>query len=106
MHRPACRADSREGTITGRSKLAGELIQLYKTDSVAIHETADPEVIIVEYELHGKVLATERHFTHSYIMVMRITDGLIALSRDYSNPLAVAESLGNAPELLERIRAD
>ncbi|UUZ82402.1 nuclear transport factor 2 family protein [Paenibacillus sp. P26] len=85
-----------------RFRLGGEWMRLHKAESVVIHETADPEVIIVEYDLHGEVLATGRPFIHSYIMVIRIQDGLIVSSRDYSNPLASAETFGNLGEVLDQ----
>jgi uncharacterized protein len=59
-----------------------------KADPVVVHETGDPEVIIAEYELHGKAMPAGRPFVSSYIMVMRVRDGLIVHSRDYSSPIA------------------
>ena len=45
-----------------------------------IYETADPEVVIAEHQLHGTVLPTGKRFAFS-IMVARVRDGLIAWSR-------------------------
>jgi ketosteroid isomerase-like protein len=80
-------------TLTGRLRFA-------KVDSVVIHQTSDPELIIIEYDLHGQTVATARPFVFSYIMVMRIRDGLIVSSKDYGNPLASAQALGRLPQLL------
>jgi len=59
--------------------------------SVRIHETADPEVIISEFEISGRVTTTGAPFSRAYIMVIRVRDGRIVASRDYANPLARAE---------------
>jgi hypothetical protein len=74
-----------------------------KVDSVVIHETADPEVVVVEYDVHGKVVATGKQFVLSYICVMTIRDGKIVHSRDYTNPITGARALGMLPKLIERL---
>lgn len=73
-------------------------------DGVRIHETTDPETIIVEYRLHGEMLATNEQFTARYAMIMTIRDGLIVHTRDYSDPIAGARLLGKVPELVATLR--
>ena len=73
-----------------------------KIDSVVIHETADPEVVVVEYDLYGQVVGTgEPVALLSYICVMTIRDGQIVHSRDYTDPIAGARVLGLQPRLIE-----
>jgi uncharacterized protein len=62
--------------------------------NVVVHETADPEVIIAEYDIHGQVTGTGQPFVFSYILVLRVRDGQIVLLRDYLNPLAMTEAAG------------
>jgi hypothetical protein len=57
-------------------------------DRVAIHEMADPEVIITEYRLHGRLIATDTRFVGTLVMVAGVRDGLIAWSRTYSHEQA------------------
>jgi hypothetical protein len=64
-------------------------------DLVALHETADPEVVVLEYDYHATAVPTGRSFTNNSVMVMRIRDGLIVHSRDYSNPLATAAAFAD-----------
>lgn len=71
-----------------------------EVDQVHLHDTADPEVVIAEYRLHATVLATGRPFTATYVMVVRVRDGLIAASRDYFNVLENAEARGVTPDLI------
>jgi len=56
-------------------------------DNVRVHETADPEVVITEYRLHGLVTATGKRFAFDIVMIARVRGGLITWSRVYSNPL-------------------
>ena len=67
---------------------------------VTIHETADPEVVIAEYELHGELTATGEPFSQRFVMVMTVRDGQIVYSRDYTNPVTAAKLLGRLPELV------
>lgn len=67
---------------------AGALVQRFESmDNVEIHQTADPDVVIAEYRLRGRVVATGKRFASQIIMVARVRDGLISWSRNYSNPL-------------------
>jgi uncharacterized protein len=57
---------------------------------IVVHETTDPEVIIVEYVYDGRVTTTGRTLSISNVQVMRIHDGLISTSRDYHDHAALA----------------
>ena len=59
----------------------------------AVHETADPEVTVLEYELGGTVLTTGRQASAPFIAVMRVRDGRIVLWREYQDKRAIAEAL-------------
>ena len=67
---------------------------------VVIHETTDPEVVIVEYALDGEFTATAEPFWLRFLMVMTVRDGQSVHTRDYSSPVAGAQVLGRLPELL------
>ena len=80
---------------------AGAAVRRYKSlRNVTIHETADPEVVIAEYELDGEFVQTGEPFTMRFAMVMTIRDGHIVHSRDYSDPIAGARVLGRLPQLI------
>lgn len=83
---------------------AGAALRTYeRVTGTRIHETADPEVVIAEYDLHGRLAATDEPFTLSFLMVMTIRDGLIVHTRDYADPIAGAKALGRLPALLEAL---
>lgn len=63
----------------------------YRT--LAIHDTDDPETIIVEQEAIGTSAATGE-FALPNIVVLTVRDGQIARLRDYVNILAAAAAAG------------
>jgi uncharacterized protein len=64
-----------------------------------VHETADQDVIVLEYRLDGTRLADGEQFTMAFVMVLTFRDGLIAHSRDYTDPIAGARVLGRLADL-------
>jgi uncharacterized protein len=72
----------------------------------AVHETLDPEVIVVESTTIGQVLESGRRFELPAIAVIRIRDGEVVSYRDYVNPLAAAQAAGAVPELVAALAED
>jgi uncharacterized protein len=72
---------------------------------IAVHDTADPEVIVVEYELAGTVTTTGRRAAAPVIGVLRVRDGQVAGWREYQDALAIAHALGQLPALLASVSA-
>jgi uncharacterized protein len=68
--------------------------------NVVIHETADPQVIIAEYELCGTVTATGKRAAAPFIAVLQARDGKITRWREYQDTLGIAAALGHLPDLL------
>ncbi|EFC85095.1 nuclear transport factor 2 family protein [Parafrankia sp. EUN1f] len=65
---------------------------------LVMHETADPEVVIVEYEANGTVTTTGATYRQRIIAVFRVRNGQIVSYRDYLNPLALAEAQAHTTE--------
>lgn len=63
---------------------------------VALHETADPEVIVVEYELGGTVTTTGTRASARFIGVLRVRDGKVLCWREYQDTAAIARALAGA----------
>lgn len=61
---------------------------------VTVHETSDPNKIIVEYTLAGTILPTGEKASAPFIAVMEVRDGLMTLWREYQNTALMAEKLG------------
>jgi len=90
------------GRIEGRDQIrefitaqANGLVKFDEYRDMVIHETTDPQVVIVEYEAHGTVIPTGAPLHQTIIAVLRIRDGLVVSYRDYLNPLVLAETLAS-----------
>ncbi|MFI2607590.1 nuclear transport factor 2 family protein [Kitasatospora sp. NPDC018619] len=77
-------------TMRARSAATAGLWSFHAVEDVTLHETADPQVVIAEFRVHGRITATGEPFSLGYINVVRVVDGLIVSSRDYGNPLESA----------------
>lgn len=69
-------------------------LRIENFEVVELHQTQDPEVVIAETRAEATVTTTGRSFTAMSIQVFRIRDGHIVLFRDYANPQAVEDALG------------
>ncbi|TDD06788.1 hypothetical protein E1292_14590 [Nonomuraea deserti] len=67
---------------------------------VTVHDTADPDTIIVEYELEAVLPGTEERVSAPFIGVLRVRDGRIVHWREYQDVLRVAAATGRLPDLL------
>jgi uncharacterized protein len=97
-YRPAGLPERVEGRDRIREFLAaqaGRLVTFDEYRDTVIHETTDPEVVIVEYEAYGTVIPTGAPLHQTIIAVVRIRDGLVVSYRDYLNPLILAETLAS-----------
>jgi uncharacterized protein len=81
-------------TKTSRESLP---VRFEEMRNVVIHDTTDPNKIIVEYELVGTLLTTGRRESALFIAVMEVRDGLMTLWREYQNTLAIEQALGLRP---------
>lgn len=75
-------------------------VRFEQVRNVVIHETTDPEVIVVEYELVGVVTTTGRRGTAPFIGVLRVRNGKAVHWREYQNVPAIAAALGQLPAVL------
>ncbi|MCF3172290.1 nuclear transport factor 2 family protein [Streptomyces sioyaensis] len=66
-------------------------IDLHDFPDLRIHQTTDPETIVVEMRGVGRLVETDSPFDMTYIGVVTVRDGRITSYRDYWNPLAVLE---------------
>jgi hypothetical protein len=73
---------------------------------VRIHDTADPDVIVLEYRIDSTRLADGEQFAMGFVMVLTFSDGLIAHSRDYTDPIAGARALGRLADLATTLTAN
>ena len=89
-------------TVRGRANLMalysgyGKTIRLDRGDAVVVHPSKDDRVVILEYEVHGKILATGAPYDNRFISVVTIESRKIIHWRDYMDSLAAWVALNNA----------
>jgi uncharacterized protein len=70
-------------------------LRLESFEMVELHQTQDPEVVIVEMRTEGTVTTTGRSFTTVSIQVLRIREGHIVLFRNFADPGVVDDVTGH-----------
>lgn len=90
-----------DGRATVEEYLRGypDLLDVQAISEQTVHETADPDVVVAEFEAVGVVVSTGRPYRMRYVAIITARDGEIAHYRDYWNPLAAAEAMGGLGEL-------
>jgi uncharacterized protein len=88
--------------IRGRADLMafysgyGNNIRLHRGDALVVHPAKDGRVVIIEYEVHGKILATGVPYDNRFISVVSIQNRKITHWRDYMDSLAAWTALNSA----------
>ena len=86
-------------TIRGRANLMagysgyGKTIRLHSGDALVVHRSQDSRVVILEYEVHGKVVPTGASYDNRFISVVTIEDRKIVQWRDYMDSLTAMTAL-------------
>jgi len=89
-------------TIRGRTNLIasfsgyGKSIKLHSGDALVVHRSQDSRVVILEYEVHGKILSTGMSYDNRFISVVTIEKRKIVHWRDYMDSLAAWTLLNSA----------
>ncbi|MFL6140910.1 MAG: nuclear transport factor 2 family protein [Labedaea sp.] len=81
------------------------MFDVHEVTSV-VHETADPEVVIVEIEHQGHSKVVDGPYQIRALGIIRVRDGKIVHYRDYMNPLSLAVYTGRVPELVSALTPD
>jgi ketosteroid isomerase-like protein len=74
-------------------RIDGDNIVLRRADALVTHRSQDPRVVIIEYEVHGKILRTGASYDNRFISVVTIEDRKIVQWRDYMDSLAAMTAL-------------
>ena len=71
----------------------GKNILLHGADALVVHRSQDPCVVILEYEVHGKIIRTGASYDNRFISVVTIGDREIVHWRDYMDSLTAMTAL-------------
>jgi ketosteroid isomerase-like protein len=91
-------------TIRGRANLMaalsgyGKTIKLHSGDALVVHRCQDSRVVILEYEVHGRILSSGASYDNRFISVVTIENRKIIHWRDYMDSLAAWTALNSASQ--------
>jgi len=89
-------------TIQGRANLMaslkgyGKTIKLHSGNALVVHRAKDSRVVILEYEVHGKILSSGAPYDNRLISVITIENRRIVYWRDYMDSLAAWTALNGS----------
>jgi len=89
--------------IQGRADLMtkfkgyGKNIELQSADSLITHKADNGRVVVIEYEVHGTILATGVKYDNRFCSIIKIENRKIAHWRDYMDSLAAWTALNGTP---------
>jgi uncharacterized protein len=86
------RIDSREALMALYAGY-GNNILLHGADALVVHRSQEPGVVILEYDVHGKIIKTGASYDNRFISVVTIKDRKIVHWRDYMDSLAAMTAL-------------
>nr|WP_042187174.1 nuclear transport factor 2 family protein [Kibdelosporangium sp. MJ126-NF4]CEL17869.1 hypothetical protein [Kibdelosporangium sp. MJ126-NF4]CTQ90908.1 hypothetical protein [Kibdelosporangium sp. MJ126-NF4] len=84
------RADFAQFARAGRDALP---VTFTECNTIAIHDTTDPEIIVVEYELVATMNATGERHSAQFIGVLTVRDGKIVHWREYQDTARITKAL-------------
>jgi ketosteroid isomerase-like protein len=70
-----------------------EAIEIQAADHLVVHEADGGRVVVIEYEVHGTILATGAKYNNRFCSVIRLENRKIARWRDYMDSLAAWKAL-------------
>jgi uncharacterized protein len=85
--------------IEGRAKLMnqfggyGDYIKLQSADHLIVHKADNERTLVIEYEVHGTVLATDVKYNNRFCSIIKIENRKIVHWRDYMDSLAAWNAL-------------
>jgi ketosteroid isomerase-like protein len=90
------RVEGRAAVLAHLVKVGGD-VSVDSATNLVVHETTDPEVVILEFDGHGRSVKTGEPYEQRYISVIRTRGGKIAHFKDYWNPIqGLKAQLGSA----------
>lgn len=90
-------------TIRGRTNLMaslsgyGKSIQLHSGDALVVHRCEGGRVVILEYEVHGRILSSGGPYDNRLVSIITIEKRKIVHWRDYMDSLTAWTALNEAP---------
>jgi ketosteroid isomerase-like protein len=82
--------DAFAASAVPRREALAQRIRFTDVRDVVIHQTSDPDVAVIEYEVEGVRVADGFRATAPFVVVVQVQDGRVVLWREYQDPAAMA----------------
>lgn len=85
--------------IQGRTNLMSAFqgyvqnVALQSADNLIVHKADESKVVVIEYEVHGTILARGTKYNNRFCSIIKIEGGKIVHWRDYMDSLAAWNAL-------------
>ena len=87
------RVIQRRADLMDKFRGYGNNIELQSADKLITHKTDNGRVLVIEYEVHGTVLATGVKYNNRFCSIIKIERRKLAHWRDYMDSLAAWNAL-------------
>jgi len=80
--------------IRGRAALMaqfagyGDNIELHAADNLIVHRADNSQIVVIEYEVHGTILARQSKYTNRFASIIKLDARKISHWRDYMDSFA------------------
>ena len=74
----------------------GNNILLHSADGLIVHQCRDARIVILEYEVHGKIIRTGAAYDNRFISVVTLGNRKIVQWRDYMDSLTAMTALSQS----------
>jgi uncharacterized protein len=71
----------------------GNNIELHSADHLIKHSVDNDQIIVIEYEVHGRILATDVRYDNRFCSIIILANRKFARWRDYMDSLAAWNAL-------------
>lgn len=71
----------------------GDNIVLRRADSLVVHRCDDGRVVVVEYDVHGRVVASGAVYENRFVSIVTVENRKIVRWRDYMDSLSAMRAL-------------
>lgn len=85
-----------KAALMARFRGYGQHIVLHAADHLTVHPADHGEVVVIEYEVHGTIMATGVAYDNRFCSIIRMADRRISHWRDYMDSLAAWNALTSA----------
>lgn len=68
-------------------------VELQSADRLIVHKGGDGRVVVIEYEVHGTILATGVKYNNRFCSIIKIESRKVVHWRDYMDSLAAWNAL-------------